>query len=308
MSQQLGLFSKGDAAALNDSPANPWADPATAANAIDEMFVADNRYRGCREYLQVLNFIARLPQYSAFNGFLLYTQNPALSHVATARTWARKFGRRIKLNARPLLILAPMGPVRFVYDLKDTEGDPVIAAQLISYPTPKRLPARMYENTIHNCTLHGIEVREVVSDDRHNDTALRMTPSIRKKYAHLKLAKDAGYLIMLDPADTTETKFARLALELAHILCGHLGIDKNAWWSERHHLSAIQEELEAESVACLICQRKGLASVAKRFLGQYQLTDQQLPIFSLNAILQAVNYIETMGRSRWRKPKKRGRY
>jgi hypothetical protein len=308
MSQQLGLFSKGDAAAINDSPASPWADPAAEANAIDEMFVADTRYRNSREYLQVLNCIARLPQYSAFNGFLLHIQNPALSHVATARTWARKFGRRIKFNARPLVILAPMGPVRFVYDLKDTEGDPVIGGQLAFYPIAERLPARVYENIIHNCALHGIEAREVGSDDRHNETALRMTPSIRKKYARLKLVKDAGYLIMLDPADTTEAKFARLVLELAHILCGHLGIDKNAWWSERHHLSAIQQELEAESAAYLICQRKGLASVTHRFLQQYQRTDQQLPVFSLNAILQAVNYIETMGRSRWRGPKKRGKY
>ncbi|MGD8962557.1 MAG: hypothetical protein PVF29_00430 [Desulfobacterales bacterium] len=308
MSQQLGLFSKGDAATLDGRPADPWADPATEANAVDEMFVAESRYRGSREYLQALNFIARLTQYSAFNGFLLYTQNPALSHVATARTWARKFGRRLKLNARPLVILAPMGPVRFVYDLKDTEGDPVIAEQLIPYPATERLPAKVYENTIHNCALHGIEVREVVSDDRRNDTALRMTPSIRKKYRHLNLVKDAGYLIMLDPADTTKTKFARLTLELGHIFCGHLGIDKNAWWPERHHLSPTQEELEAESVAFLICQRKGLASTAKIFLRQYQLTDQHLPVFSLNAILQTVNYIETMGRSRWREPKKQGRY
>ena len=90
MSQQLGLFSKGDAATLDGSPADPWADPATEATAVDEIFVADSRYRSSREYLQILNLIARLPQYSAFNGFLLYTQNPALSHVATARTWARQ--------------------------------------------------------------------------------------------------------------------------------------------------------------------------------------------------------------------------
>jgi hypothetical protein len=308
MSQQLGLFSKGEAATLDGGPADPWADPATEANAVDEIFVADSRFRGSREYLQILNFIARLPQYSAFNGFLLYIQNPALSYVATARTWARKFGRRLKLNARPLMILAPMGPVRFVYDLKDTEGDPAMAEQLISYPAAARLPTRVYESTIHNCALHGIVVREVVEDDRRNDTALRMTPSIRKKYAHLHLAKDAGYLIMLDPADTTNTKFAKLALELGHIFCGHLGIDKNAWWSERHHLSATQEELEAESAAFLVCQRKGLAGTAKTFLQQYQPADMQIPIISLNAILQAVNYIETMGRSRWREPRKQGRY
>ena len=308
MSQQLNLFSKGAAEQFAGAAYDPLADPAAEANAVDEMFAADSRYRSSREFLQLLNFIARLPQYSAFNGFLLYNQNPALSFVATARTWARKFGRYLKLNARPLVILAPMGPVRFVYDLNDTEGEPVLTERLAPYPTTQRLQTRIIENTIQNCALHGIVVREIASDDRRNDTAVRMTPSIRKKYRNLKLAKDASYLVMLDPADRAETKYARLALELGHIFCGHLGIDKNAWWSERHHLSAAQGEIEAESVAFLICQRKGLARSAENYLPQYRMTDQQIPVFSLNAILQAVNYIETMGRSRWRKAKKQGRY
>ena len=308
MSQQLNLFSKGAGEKFDGTAYAPWDDPATEANAIDEMFAANSRYRSSREFMQLLNFIARLPQYSAFNGFLLYTQKPALSHVATARTWARRFGRHPKLNARPLVILAPMGPVRFVYDLNDTEGEPISAERLQSYATRQRWQARITENTVQNCALHGIVVREVVSNDRHKDAAVRMTPSIRKKYRHLNLVKDASYLVMVDPADKPEIKFASLALELGHIFCGHLGIDKNAWWSERHHLSANQEEIEAEAVAFLICRRIGLVSSTGEYLAPYQLGDQQIPVFSLNAILQAVNYIEAMGQSRWQKPKKRGRY
>ncbi|MBW2437859.1 MAG: hypothetical protein JRF29_11305, partial [Deltaproteobacteria bacterium] len=154
MSHQLNLFSKGVAYGIDGAAYDPLADPATEANAIDEMFAADSRYRSSREFVRLLNFITRLPQYSAFNGFLLYTQNPALSHVATARTWSRKFGRHLKFNARPLIILAPMGPVRFVYDLNDTEGDPVLAERLKSYPATQRLQTRVIENTIHNCALH----------------------------------------------------------------------------------------------------------------------------------------------------------
>ncbi len=308
MSQQLNLFSKGTAEKFAGPAYDPLADPATEANAVDEMFAADSRYRSSREFSRLLNFIARLPQYSAFNGFLLYNQNPALSHVATARTWARKFGRHLKYNARPLVILAPMGPVRFVYDLNDTEGDPVLAERMKSVAAAQKLSNRIIENTINNCALHGIIVREVAENGHRRDAALRMTPSTRKNFRHLNLTKDARYLVILDPADRPETKYARLTIELGHIFCGHLGIDKNAWWSERDHLSATQEEIEAESVAYLICQRKGLARSAEKFLPDYRIADQQIPVFSLNAILQAVNYIETMGRSRWRGPKKRGRY
>jgi hypothetical protein len=308
MSQQLTLFPKAMADTIDGGLGDMWADPATDANAIDEIFAADSRFRSAREFMQLLDFVARLPQYSAFNCFLLYTQNPAISQVATARTWARRYGRRLKFNARPLVILAPMGPVRFVYDLNDTEGDPVSAEQPKSHPARSRLQTGVYENTLHNCALQGIVVREVVSDDLRSDTALRMTPSNRKKYRNLNPAKDASYLVMLDPAHRPEAKYANLALELGHIFCGHLGIDKSAWWPERHHLNSTQEEIEAESVAFLICKRKDLASSSGKYLQRYQATDQQIPVFSLNAILQALNYIEAMGRSRWRKPQKRGKY
>ena len=170
------------------------------------------------------------------------------------------------------------------------------------------MPTGLYENTTHNCALHGILVREVMSGNQRNDTAVRMTPSVRKKQRDLNLPKDASYLVMIDPADAPDIKFARLVLELGHIFCGHLGIDKSAWWPERHNLSATQEEIEAESTAFLICRRQGLAGGGTNYLQSYQLTGQQIPIISLNAILQAVNYIEAMGRSRWRKPQKSSRY
>ena len=72
MSQQLNLFSKSATAKFDGAAHDPFADSATEANAIDEMFAADSRYRSSRELMRLLNFIARLPQYSAFNGFLLY--------------------------------------------------------------------------------------------------------------------------------------------------------------------------------------------------------------------------------------------
>jgi hypothetical protein len=308
MSKQLDLFSGSKADVIDDGAVDPWTDPATEANAVDEMFATHSRYRSGHEYVQLLNFIAGLPQYSAFNGFLLHAQRPTITHVATARTWARRHSRHLKPNARPLMILAPMGPVRFLYDLSDTEGEPVSTERLKPYAVIQKLNTRVYENIKHNCALHGIVVRDVASNDRRRGAAMRMTPSVRKMHRHLNLTKDTSYLVTLDPADAPESKFSRLALELGHIFCGHLGIDKGAWWPERHHINATQEQLEAESVAFLVCRRKGLTEPARKYLQPYQTTEQQIPVLSLNAILQAVNYIEEMGRSRWGKPKKRSRY
>ncbi|MBK7442542.1 MAG: hypothetical protein IPI65_13570 [Bacteroidetes bacterium] len=44
--------------------------------------------------------------------------------VLSAEKW-KKYRRTIKKNARPLLILMPFGPVEFVYDITDTEGDEI---------------------------------------------------------------------------------------------------------------------------------------------------------------------------------------
>jgi hypothetical protein len=308
MSQQLNLFPRGSLDSTGSYANDRVADLATQLNAIDEMFAASSFYRNSQEFLKLLNFIAHFPNYSAFNCFLLYTQNPSISYVATARIWTRKFRRRLKIDAKPLLILAPMAPVRFLFDIKDTEGEPISPDLLKPYTKKKRIRTGVYDNAVHNCLIQGIIVREFVLEDPSADTAVRMTPSVRKKYKDLHLKKDASYLIILDKENSMEEKYSNLALELGHIFCGHLGIDKHAWWSERHSLTPTQEEIEAESVAFLICQRKGLISSTEKFLSDYLTKDQEIPVLSLNSLLQAVNYIEEMGKSRWDKPKKRGRY
>jgi hypothetical protein len=51
-----------------------------------------------------------------------------------------------------------------------------------------------------------------------------------------------------------------------------------------------------------------LLAGSEKYLAGRAADLQQLPTFSLNAVFQAANYIEDMGKSRWRKPKKSGRY
>ncbi len=58
---------------------------------------------------------------------LVRLQNPSCSYYATARDWRDRFGRVIKEDARPLIILAPMHPVMVVFDLNQTEGPPLPA-------------------------------------------------------------------------------------------------------------------------------------------------------------------------------------
>ena len=308
MTQQLDLFPDRSVGPQHLGEADLVVDQDLEWNAVDELCRASKRYRHSQAYMELLQFISRFPNYSPFNCFLLHTQNPSVSYVATAKTWLRKFKRQPMFDARPLVILAPMGPVRFVFDINETQGRPVPVSLL----QPARLKSthliKIFENMLFNCTIQGIRVAETRLDHAGGDTATRITPAIRKRYEDMGIKKDARYLILLDESGFPEDKYASLVYELGHILCGHLGIDSNAWWSERRGLNISGEGLEAESVAFLCCQRMGLELNAKNYLVEYAAKAQQLPAYSLNAVLQAVSYIESMGKSRWTKPKKRSRY
>jgi hypothetical protein len=308
MTRQLNLFPERSIAPDDSHDNDRLLDADIELNAVDEIFITGSRFRQSQSYIQLLQFISRFPNYSPFNCFLLYTQNPSLSYVATVKTWSRKFRRRPKFDARPQVILAPMGPIRFVFDVNDTEGQPLPQGILKPVkPKPTHL-AKIFENTVFNCAIQGITVFETPLDQGNGDTATRVTPALRKKYKELNLKKDTNYLIILNKQHSMEDKYASLGYELGHILCGHLGIDSNAWWSERRGLDLSSEAIEAESVALLICQRIGLGMNADNYLLDYISSNQNLPVFSLNAVLQAVHYIEDMGKSRWSKPKKRSRY
>ena len=308
MSQQLDLFPQSCTVSNETLQKNLFADLEIELNAVDEIFSNDPRYRRSQAYIELLDFIARFPNYSAFNCFLIYIQNPCVSYVATARTWGRIFKRRPTNDARPLLILAPMAPVRFVFDIKDTEGTAVPDNLLKASLAKGKHLGKIYENTLHNCRIQGISVYETpfIHDDL--DSANRITPALRKKYKDLNLGTDANYLILLYKHCGLEDKYASLVYELGHIFCGHLGIDAHAWWCERRGLNITEEQLEAESAAFLVCRRNGLIANSGKYLADYVAKNQEIPVFSLNAVLQAVIYIEGMGKSRWSKPQKKGRY
>lgn len=278
--------------------------------ALDLMFAASRRFRSSAEYMNMLLFISRFRKYSPYNCVLLYTQNPAISYVATATQWQRRFHRVPKYDARPLIIIAPGGPVVFVYDLKDTEGPGPVPKQVLRpFSTEGRLKTGVFTNTIHNCNVHGIETREVTLGHYHGGSAIRLTQDTRKAYDQLKLDRDAHYLILTNQESTVEDRYSSLVHELGHIFCGHLGVDPKAWWHKRGNLEKTEREIEAESVSFLVCRRQGLVASSDKYLSSYRTEgDQEVPPLSLNAILNATSYIEEMGESEWTKPQRKSPY
>lgn len=103
------------------SPADMW-DQDAAKRALDELFNLTYQYRASKAYYDLMQFIARFRFYSPFNAMLVHVQMPGAKFVAPPYRWLRDYGRRIKPGARPLVILQPMGPVMFVFDVSDTEA------------------------------------------------------------------------------------------------------------------------------------------------------------------------------------------
>ena len=103
-----------------DTPAQAW-EKDLARRALDELFSLARQYKTSESFWGLANFMRRFRMYSPFNAMLIHIQMPGAKYVATAQRWFREYQRRIKANAKPLVILQPMGPVMFVFDVSNTE-------------------------------------------------------------------------------------------------------------------------------------------------------------------------------------------
>jgi hypothetical protein len=94
-------------------------------STIDTLLERSRRYAGCEAFREMVDFMARFKDYAPYNNMLVRLQNPSCTFYATAKDWRMRFQREIKEDAKPMVILAPMHPVLLVYELDQTEGEPV---------------------------------------------------------------------------------------------------------------------------------------------------------------------------------------
>lgn len=90
------------------------------------------------------------------------------------------------------------------------------------------------------------------------------------------------------------TRFVTLAHELAHLFLGHLGKDSALNIPERRRPTLAQRELEAESVAYLVCARNGVASQSERYLCDFVEKSQTIDELDLYQVMRAAGQIETL--------------
>lgn len=289
------------------SPAAVW-DRDMARRALDDLFSHARHYRSSKAYWELIRFVSRFHFYSPFNAMLVHVQMPGATFVAPAHRWLRDYRRRIKPAARPLVILQPMGPVMFVFDVSGTE--PVDGAS--SLPREVEQPfevrhghvGRELPLTIENAKRDGVRVDErkagsqsagqigVAKPGKHFDILVKMKPE--PVYVQVPVQ----YEILVNSDHSRQAQYATLVHELAHLYCGHLGTPNEKWWPDRRGLSEAAEEFEAESVTYLVCARLGIANPSASYLAGYLTANSEVPPISLDCVMKVAGQIEKMGRER----------
>lgn len=255
-------------------------------SALAKLLTDSKLYTQSKDYKELLDFVVKLRNFAPFNAMLLQIQKPGLSYAASASDWMKRFGRWPKEGARPLLILRPFGPVDLVYDVMDTEGNP--------------LPEDVKSFSAHGviCPSRLIEFQQKLKERnivwKTIDAGDNRAGSIRIIQRASADKEDTLYQIQINGNHEPPVQFATLTHELGHLLMGHLGADKNFRVPCRLGLSLAQEELEAETVLYIVCARNDVNSKAETYLSNYVEQNTTLDDIDIYRVLCAVGEIEKL--------------
>lgn len=106
-------------------PKEPSTDPVAALTEKLEQGVREIFTSG--RYTEYLAAMSKFHSYSYGNILLILMQNPAATHVAGFQAWKKEFGRNVKAKEHGIKILAPCPYRRFVeQEQRDQSGNPVL--------------------------------------------------------------------------------------------------------------------------------------------------------------------------------------
>lgn len=266
---------------------------------LDQLLTDSRLYTQSKDYKELLDFVVRLRNFAPFNAMLLQVQKPGLSYAASALDWQARFGRTIKEGARPLLILWPFGPVALVYDVQDTEGKP-LPQDVATFFAQGAIDDQRLAAFIPLLNKKGIDWLYVDAGDKRAGL-------IRVVQRPAKANEKTLYRIHINRNHRGPTQFTTLAHELAHLFLGHLGPDKFLNVPERPTMTHTQRELEAESVAFLVCKRNGVESKSETYLANFVQQNTTIEQLDLYQVMRAAGQVEAVlgltAHTKYEKPK-----
>lgn len=257
-------------------------------SGIDSLLRQSKTYRGCRAFQEMISFMARFRDYAPYNNMLVKVQNPSCSFYATEKDWRERFGRKLKEDARPMLILAPMHPVLTVYELDQTEG-PELPKELDQFA---KFDGE-WDETILDRTVQNAAIRDRIR------VSFKRLSSTNAGFATIS-RDDAEYKMRIAIHEELDSpsRYGVLCHELAHIYLGHLGSDADYWWPSRINLDRNTVEVEAEAVAYLVTSRLGLKGASASYVSRHLRTGNVPQSVSLDSIAKVASRLEEMGKHR----------
>lgn len=291
-----------------DSPADAW-DRDTSKRALDELFSLTCQYKSSAAYHSLLKFVSRFRFYSPFNAMLIHVQMQGARFVAPPNRWIDKYGRKIMEGARPLVILQPMGPVMFVFDVSDTE--PTKYAKPLPREVEKPFEVRQgfigkrLDVVVENAKRDGVKIirrsegsqsaGSICSVEDPKKESQPFQKGVDRFRAPIYESVPVRYLMLVNRyLPSNEAEYATVVHELAHLYCGHLGTPNEDWWPDRRGLNKLSEEFEAESVAYLVCSRMGIETSSDAYLSGYLAANLTVPPISLDCVMKTAGLIEAM--------------
>lgn len=270
-----GLDEEWDFSELDDQADEEWQ------RALIDQLISDTRlYNSADAVKELLDFTVRMPHIAPFNAMLLHVQKPGLSFAARPKDWEIRFRRFPKPYARPLVILRNFGPVEFVYDIQDTEGEP-LPEGAFSFPTTGKVP---------DGWMLGVEelLRRRKIDILWLDRGDRSAGHARCVSRHGDEERLESFVVGINNNHPAQVQLVTLAHELAHIFLGHCGGDAKRGIKFYKPKDVSLREIEAETVAYLVAHRTGISPRSESYLKRYQGDFNRLDIHKILKVTTVV--------------------
>lgn len=87
---------------------------------LDSLFSGVKGYRSSTNFRALMEFCQRMKVLAPYNAMVAYIQRPRAKYLLNEGKWKNIFGRGIKPDARPILVLIPFGPLEYLFDVDDT--------------------------------------------------------------------------------------------------------------------------------------------------------------------------------------------
>jgi len=252
---------------------------------VNDLFRKILETKNSDDFIKFLRFIKRFRNRSPFNNALVFAQNPECYYWATAKEW-EKFGRYVKKEAKPMVVLQPFSPIMFVYDYKDTEGKEITDEKMLYwFAENERLH---FDRKIIDRTIKYLEEKEgirVIFLEKAELTA-----------RHINLDTALGYVssnkeIVLHPRYLEESHqielYAVLVHEIAHYYLEHL--------KDRKYLNRNIKEIEAELTSWIVFTLFGIEKRSEEYLAFWMMRNDDLKYLDMSRILTVSWIIRNIG-------------